>query len=112
LVKWKGYNECSWEPAINVDGLKAIHDVHKEQPGKPRSITSYVFGLEEGELLLQLCQVRIENRVWFDEEDIRMLMEPGFMGTDQDSLQGIRFYGKESGFIARNQGLWERIRFR
>ena len=24
LVKWKGYDERSWEPAINVDGLQAI----------------------------------------------------------------------------------------
>jgi hypothetical protein len=37
LVKWQGYNECSWEPATNVDGLKAINDFHTEQPGKPDS---------------------------------------------------------------------------
>jgi hypothetical protein len=37
LVKWKGYNEMSWEPAVNMDGLKAIDEFHTQQPGKPRS---------------------------------------------------------------------------
>jgi hypothetical protein len=37
LVKWKGYNETSWEPAANVDGIKAIDKFHTQQPGKPRS---------------------------------------------------------------------------
>ena len=40
LVKWKGYDERSWEPATNVDGLKAIDDFHQEQPGKPGSEAS------------------------------------------------------------------------
>jgi hypothetical protein len=34
-VKWKGYDEGSWEPATNVDGLQAINIFHTEQPGKP-----------------------------------------------------------------------------
>ena len=37
LVKWKGYDEQSWEPAANVHGLKAIDDFHPKQPGKPGS---------------------------------------------------------------------------
>jgi hypothetical protein len=37
LVKWKGYDEMSWEPAVNVDGLKAIDEFHTQQPGKLRS---------------------------------------------------------------------------
>jgi hypothetical protein len=37
LVKCKGYDETSWEPAVNVDGLKAINEFHTQQPGKPRS---------------------------------------------------------------------------
>ena len=37
LVKWKGYDEQSWKPATNVDGLKAIDDFHAKQPGKPGS---------------------------------------------------------------------------
>jgi hypothetical protein len=28
LVKWKGYDEMSWESAVNVDGLKAIDKFH------------------------------------------------------------------------------------
>jgi hypothetical protein len=34
LVKWRGYDERCWEPAANVDGLKAIDDFHMEKPGK------------------------------------------------------------------------------
>jgi hypothetical protein len=37
LVKWKGYDEMSWEPAVNVDGLKAIDEFHTQQPGTPGS---------------------------------------------------------------------------
>ena len=37
LVKWNGYDEQSWKPATNKDGLKAINDFHAKQPGKPRS---------------------------------------------------------------------------
>jgi hypothetical protein len=37
LVKWKGYDERSWEPAQSVDGLQAIDTFHSEQPGKPGS---------------------------------------------------------------------------
>jgi hypothetical protein len=37
LVKWKGYDEMSWKPAVNVDGLKAIDEFHTQQPGKPGS---------------------------------------------------------------------------
>jgi hypothetical protein len=37
LVKWKGYDEMSWEPAVNADGLKAIDEFHTQQPGKPGS---------------------------------------------------------------------------
>ena len=40
LVKWKGYDERSWEPAVNVDGLQAIDVFHTEKPGKPGSTTS------------------------------------------------------------------------
>jgi hypothetical protein len=40
LVNWKSYDECSWEPTINVDRLNAIDDFHAEQPGKPGSTTS------------------------------------------------------------------------
>jgi hypothetical protein len=40
LVKWKGYDERSWEPATNVDGLQAINSFHTEQPGKPGSAAS------------------------------------------------------------------------
>jgi hypothetical protein len=35
LVMWKGYDEKSREPAINVDGLQAIDTFHAEQPDKP-----------------------------------------------------------------------------
>jgi hypothetical protein len=34
LVKWKGYDKMSWEPAANVDELKAIDEFHTQQPGK------------------------------------------------------------------------------
>ena len=37
LVKWRGYDEQYWEPAANVDGLKAINDFYTEQPDKPES---------------------------------------------------------------------------
>jgi hypothetical protein len=36
-VKWKGYDEMSWEPAANVDGLEAIDEFHTQQPDKPGS---------------------------------------------------------------------------
>jgi hypothetical protein len=35
LVKWRGYDECSGEPAANLYGLKAIDNFHPEQPGNP-----------------------------------------------------------------------------
>jgi hypothetical protein len=28
MVKWRGYDECSWKPATNVDVRKAIDDFH------------------------------------------------------------------------------------
>jgi hypothetical protein len=37
LVKWRDDDERSWEPAMNVDRLKAIHEFHADQPGKPGS---------------------------------------------------------------------------
>jgi hypothetical protein len=37
LAKWSGYDESGWDPAANIDGLKAIEDFHTEQPGKPGS---------------------------------------------------------------------------
>jgi glycosylphosphatidylinositol phospholipase D len=37
LVKWRGYDERSWEPATKVDGPKAIDNFHAEQPGQPGS---------------------------------------------------------------------------
>jgi hypothetical protein len=37
LVKWIGYDEMSWEPAVIVDGLMAIDEFHTQQPEKPRS---------------------------------------------------------------------------
>jgi hypothetical protein len=37
LVKWKDYDEMSWEPATNVGGLNAIDKLHAQQPGKPGS---------------------------------------------------------------------------
>lgn len=40
LVKWNGYNERSWEPAVNVDGLQALDVLHTEQPARPGSTTS------------------------------------------------------------------------
>jgi hypothetical protein len=39
LVKWKGYDEKSWEPAVNVDRLQVIDIFRAEQPGKPRLTT-------------------------------------------------------------------------
>jgi hypothetical protein len=37
LMKWRGYDERSSEPAANVDELKAIDDFHTQQRGKPWS---------------------------------------------------------------------------
>jgi hypothetical protein len=35
LVKWKGNNDMSFEPAVNMDALKAIDKFHTQQSGKP-----------------------------------------------------------------------------
>jgi hypothetical protein len=35
LAKWLGYNECSWKPVINNNGLETIDNFHIEQSGTP-----------------------------------------------------------------------------
>jgi hypothetical protein len=43
LVKWKGYNKQSCEPANNVGGIKAIEEYHEHYPGKLGSDVSLAF---------------------------------------------------------------------
>jgi hypothetical protein len=40
LVKWRGYDKQSWEPATNVDGLQAIDEFHEPYPRRPGSRVS------------------------------------------------------------------------
>jgi hypothetical protein len=35
LVKWQGYDDCSWEPAEEINGLKQIDHFHTKYPDKP-----------------------------------------------------------------------------
>ena len=35
LVKWVGYEQADWEPATNVNKLKAVDDFHTRYPDKP-----------------------------------------------------------------------------
>jgi hypothetical protein len=37
FVKWVGYDERSWKPETDIDGLKAVNNFHTEQCSKPRS---------------------------------------------------------------------------
>jgi hypothetical protein len=48
LVKWKGNDEMSWEPAVNVNGLKVIDEFHTQQPGKPGSYALWVLSIRKG----------------------------------------------------------------
>jgi hypothetical protein len=34
-IKWVGYNESNWEPAENVNKLKAVDQFHQRYPDKP-----------------------------------------------------------------------------
>ena len=35
LVKWVGYNNTTWEPAMNVNKLQAVDRFHERYPDKP-----------------------------------------------------------------------------
>jgi hypothetical protein len=35
LVRWTGYDQMTWEPARDVDGLQALDTFHRRYPGKP-----------------------------------------------------------------------------
>jgi hypothetical protein len=35
LVPWTGYDQMTWEPAKDVDGLQALDDFHERHPPKP-----------------------------------------------------------------------------
>lgn len=35
LVKWVGYDETTWEPARNINGIQAIDRFHEKYPNKP-----------------------------------------------------------------------------
>ena len=38
LVRWTGYNDCTWEPELNLDGCKdLIDEFHELHPVAPRS---------------------------------------------------------------------------
>jgi hypothetical protein len=63
LVKWRGYDECSLEPAVDMDRLKAIDQFHTEQPGELGSTILWELCLRGGELLSWLCRVRIGDEV-------------------------------------------------
>ena len=38
LIRWTGYDQVTWEPAIDVDGLQALDAFHKKYPQKPGSL--------------------------------------------------------------------------
>ena len=62
MVKWKGYDEQNWEPAINVDGLKATDDFHAEQPGKPGSYASWVLSIRKGRATIMVVSSQDQGR--------------------------------------------------
>jgi hypothetical protein len=35
LVRWTGYDQMTWEPAKDVDGLQALDVFHEKYPQKP-----------------------------------------------------------------------------
>jgi hypothetical protein len=35
LVRWTGYDQMTWEPATDIDGLEAIDVFHEKHPRKP-----------------------------------------------------------------------------
>jgi hypothetical protein len=102
LVKWKGYDEISWEPATNMDGLKAINEFHAQQPGKPRQWASWVLSIAKGgaNVTVVLSEDRGKSADWcksYGKYEVH--------GRIQVSVEGITFQGKESGFVGRNQDL-------
>jgi hypothetical protein len=35
LIKWRGWDDLTWERATEVNKLKAIDDFHAQHPNKP-----------------------------------------------------------------------------
>ena len=35
LIRWKGYDEDTWEPADSVNGLEQVDRFHERYPNKP-----------------------------------------------------------------------------
>lgn len=35
LVRWTGYDQTTWEPARDIDGLQALDTFHEKYPQKP-----------------------------------------------------------------------------
>jgi hypothetical protein len=86
----------SWEPAVNVDGLKAIDEFHTQQPGKPGSYASWVLSIREGEVTVTVVSSQDRRK---SEDRWNSYKEYEVHGRIQVLLEGIRFCWKESGFI-------------
>jgi hypothetical protein len=100
LVKWKGYDEMNWEPAVNVDRLKAIDEFHKPQPGKPGSKASWVLSIRKGEATATVVSSEDRGK---NQDRWKSYKNYKVHGRNQVSLEGIRSRWKESGFVGKNQ---------
>jgi hypothetical protein len=100
LVKWTGYDEMSWEPAVNVDGLKAIDEFHIQQHGNPGSSASWVLIIRKGEATVMGVSSEDQRK---SEDRWKSYKEYEVHRRIQVLLEGFRFCWKESGFVGRNQ---------
>jgi hypothetical protein len=42
LIKWRGWDDLTWEQATKVNKLKAIDDFHAQQPNKPGPLPEHL----------------------------------------------------------------------
>jgi transposase InsO family protein len=44
LIRWRGYDSLTWQPAKFVDGFQAVEKFHRQYPGKPGPLESALGG--------------------------------------------------------------------
>ena len=44
LIRWTGYDQMTWEPAKDVDGLQALDAFHMKYPRKPGPLEKVLGG--------------------------------------------------------------------
>jgi hypothetical protein len=76
LVKWQGYEECTWEPAENLSGPEEVQKWTKLQPVKQNS--KYAAALRRGvATVMEMCTAAevIKGRKANFEEAVRVIMD-------------------------------------